>query len=154
MKNIKNIIYLCNSEKGPSGGAKIIYDHSSHINKLKIPNISSEVLHIKKKGLRKWNTSIKKILNINYNNFSGWSVKDIDVCNNYLGYNFNINGIVVKGKSIGKSIGFPTANINITEEYIKSYEYIYKTYIKIYISYYKKIRKLILKYRKLLFSFN
>ena len=42
---------------------------------------------------------------------------NIDVCNNFLGYNFNINGIVVKGKSIGKSIGFPTANINITEEY-------------------------------------
>ena len=42
---------------------------------------------------------------------------DIDICNNYLGYNFNINGIVVKGKSIGKSIGFPTANINIAEEY-------------------------------------
>lgn len=81
--NPLNIIYLCTAEKGPSGGAKIIYDHSSHINKLKIPNISSEVLHIKKKGLRKWNTSIKKILNINYNNFSGWSVKDIDVCNNF-----------------------------------------------------------------------
>ncbi len=42
---------------------------------------------------------------------------DIDICNSYLGYNFNINGIVVKGKSIGKSIGFPTANINIAEEY-------------------------------------
>jgi len=42
---------------------------------------------------------------------------NIDVCNNYLGYSFNINGIVVKGKSIGKSIGFPTANINLAEEY-------------------------------------
>ena len=42
---------------------------------------------------------------------------NIDVCNTYLGYSFNINGIVVKGKSIGKSIGFPTANINIAEEY-------------------------------------
>ena len=42
---------------------------------------------------------------------------NIDICNNYLGYNFNINGIVVKGKSIGKSIGFPTANINVAEEY-------------------------------------
>ena len=42
---------------------------------------------------------------------------NIDICNNYLGYNFNINGIVVKGKSIGKSIGFPTANINVVEEY-------------------------------------
>ena len=42
---------------------------------------------------------------------------NIDVCNNYLGYNFNINGDVVKGKSIGKSIGFPTANIKIEEKY-------------------------------------
>ena len=32
MKNIKNIIYLCNSEKGASGGAKIIYHHSEIIN--------------------------------------------------------------------------------------------------------------------------
>jgi len=42
---------------------------------------------------------------------------NINVCNNYLGYNFNINGDVVKGKSIGKSLGFPTANIKIVEEY-------------------------------------
>ena len=42
---------------------------------------------------------------------------NIKLCNNYLGYNFNINGDVVKGKSIGKSIGFPTANIKIVEEY-------------------------------------
>ena len=42
---------------------------------------------------------------------------NIKLCNNYLGYNFNINGDVVKGKSIGKSLGFPTANIKIVEEY-------------------------------------
>ena len=42
---------------------------------------------------------------------------NIKLCNNYLGYNFNINGDVIKGKSIGKSIGFPTANIKIVEEY-------------------------------------
>ena len=42
---------------------------------------------------------------------------NINLCNNYLGYNFNINGHVVKGKSIGKSLGFPTANIKIVEEY-------------------------------------
>ncbi len=42
---------------------------------------------------------------------------NINLCNNYLGYNFNINGYVVKGKSIGKTIGFPTANIKIAEGY-------------------------------------
>jgi len=69
-----------------------------------------EVVEIKAFEVEKIKISSTKIRNaINEGN--------IDICNNYLGYNFNINGIVVKGKSIGKSIGFPTANINITEEY-------------------------------------
>jgi len=49
--NSLNIIYLCTTEKGPSGGAKVIYNHSDLINELKIKNINSEVLHIKKKKL-------------------------------------------------------------------------------------------------------
>ena len=69
-----------------------------------------EVLEIKAYEVDKIKISSTKIRNaINEGN--------IDICNNYLGYNFNINGIVVKGKSIGKSIGFPTANINVIEEY-------------------------------------
>jgi len=69
-----------------------------------------EVVEIKAFEVEKIKISSTKIRNaINDGN--------IDICNNYLGYNFNINGIVVKGKSIGKSIGFPTANINIAEEY-------------------------------------
>jgi riboflavin kinase/FMN adenylyltransferase len=31
-----------------------------------------------------------------------------------LGYNFFINGVVVKGNQLGRTIGFPTANINLT----------------------------------------
>ena len=50
--NSLNIIYLCTAEKGPSGGAKVIYNHSDLINELKIKNINSEVLHIKKKKRR------------------------------------------------------------------------------------------------------
>lgn len=42
---------------------------------------------------------------------------EIDKCNSFLGYNFNIKGKVVKGKSIGKVIGFPTANIVLEEDY-------------------------------------
>jgi len=51
VKNKKNIIYLCNTEKGASGGAKIIYHHSEIINNLK--NYTSQVIHIKKKKNRK-----------------------------------------------------------------------------------------------------
>ena len=78
-KNKLNIIYICTAEKGPSGGAKIIYDHSDHINKLKIPNVSSEVLHIQKKKISKWNASLKKKFKISENGYSGWGTKDITI---------------------------------------------------------------------------
>ena len=42
---------------------------------------------------------------------------DVDKANLYLGKYFEINGNVVKGKGIGKKIGFPTANIIIKENY-------------------------------------
>ena len=35
------------------------------------------------------------------------------LANSYLGYNFTLTGIVVKGKGIGRGIGFPTANISV-----------------------------------------
>ena len=72
-----NIVYLCTAEKGPSGGAKNIYNHSEKINKLKIKNISSEILHIKKKRVSKLNTSIKKVFKISKDNYSGWRFDDI-----------------------------------------------------------------------------
>jgi len=37
--------------------------------------------------------------------------------NNFLGYEYSITGKVVKGKSIGRDIGFPTANIEVADEY-------------------------------------
>ncbi|MFV0344772.1 MAG: bifunctional riboflavin kinase/FAD synthetase [Bacteroidales bacterium] len=43
------------------------------------------------------------------------SNSDIDKANKLLGYNFFINGEVIKGKQIGKKIGFPTANIKTTK---------------------------------------
>lgn len=42
---------------------------------------------------------------------------DIATANNYLGYPYLLTGTVVKGKEIGRTIGFPTANIEITEDY-------------------------------------
>jgi len=37
--------------------------------------------------------------------------------NDYLGYNFMLNGNVVNGKKLGGKIGFPTANIDVKETY-------------------------------------
>ena len=42
---------------------------------------------------------------------------EVDLANSYLGYNFFITGIVVKGKELGRTIDFPTANIAVTAAY-------------------------------------
>lgn len=42
---------------------------------------------------------------------------NIKEANIFLGYNFMLTGVVVKGKSLGKKIGFPTANLHIEENY-------------------------------------
>ncbi len=41
---------------------------------------------------------------------------DIQTANEFLGYSFFITGIVVKGKQLGRTIGYPTANINIEDK--------------------------------------
>ena len=41
----------------------------------------------------------------------------VDLANSYLGYNFYITGTVIKGKGLGRTIDYPTANIHIKESY-------------------------------------
>tara|TARA_B100001057_G_scaffold129546_1_gene128610 strand:- start:1930 stop:2985 length:1056 start_codon:yes stop_codon:yes gene_type:complete len=71
MKKI-NIIYLLPEMKGASGGAKVIYDHSIKLNKIK-KNISSCVLHLKKKFSYKLETSLSKKFYIFKKKYSGWN---------------------------------------------------------------------------------
>ena len=52
-------------------------------------------------------TKIRKALN------SG----DIKAANKFLGYEYSIKGKVVKGKGLGKGLGYPTANIQIDDEH-------------------------------------
>lgn len=42
---------------------------------------------------------------------------DVSLAAEYLGYHFSINGPVIKGDKIGRTIGFPTANIFVEETY-------------------------------------
>lgn len=50
-------------------------------------------------------TKIRKALNVG----------DIETANSYLGYPFMVSGTVVKGKAIGRTIDFPTANLQLEE---------------------------------------
>lgn len=42
---------------------------------------------------------------------------DVALAASFLGYNFSIHGRVIKGDKIGRTIGFPTANIFVEETY-------------------------------------
>ncbi len=42
---------------------------------------------------------------------------NIKLANEYLGYPYFINGKVVKGKQLGRTIGYPTANIVVSDKY-------------------------------------
>jgi glycosyltransferase involved in cell wall biosynthesis len=77
-----NIIYLNTTEKKPSGGANIIYKHSSIINNLKIKDLTSEVLHLNKSKLSKFKTSLKKKFKIHSLEY-GWKFEEISIVKNY-----------------------------------------------------------------------
>ena len=42
---------------------------------------------------------------------------NLEIANSYLGTQFQLRGTISKGKGIGKTIDFPTANISISEDY-------------------------------------
>lgn len=41
----------------------------------------------------------------------------VDIARTFLGRDFELNGIIIKGQQLGRSIGFPTANIKILHDY-------------------------------------
>jgi len=42
---------------------------------------------------------------------------NIELATDYLGYNYSLTGTVTEGKQLGRTIGYPTANIQIKEDY-------------------------------------
>ncbi len=42
---------------------------------------------------------------------------NILLANKYLGYDYFLTGTIIKGKQLGRTIGFPTANLKIEEDY-------------------------------------
>ena len=73
-----NIIYLLPELKNASGGAKVIYNHSSILNNLN-KNVSSKIIHLKKKLSYKFETSLSKRISFFNNDHSGWNVKKMKV---------------------------------------------------------------------------
>jgi len=87
-------------------------------------NRSADIADLIQFGL-KYNFEIEQISVEEINDIAVSSTKirnallngEIEIANNYLGYNYCLTGKVVMGNQLGRTIGFPTANIEIDEDY-------------------------------------
>ena len=103
--NKVNIIFFLPELKGASGGAKVIYKHSSILNTLD-KNISSCVVHLKKKISYKMKSSLSKRFMFFREKNSGWHGKKMK-----LSKNFTPNIDWMNDKTIfGKSLNFDFKN--------------------------------------------
>ena len=77
-----NIIYLLPEMKGASGGAKVIYNHSLILNNLNV-NISSRIVHLKKKFFYKLELSLAKKVKFFSKTYSGWDGNRMKINKNF-----------------------------------------------------------------------
>jgi riboflavin kinase / FMN adenylyltransferase len=99
---------------------KIIIGHDHHFGKNRSANINDLIIFGKKYNFEVEQISVEEIDDVA---ISSTKIRNaiidgnIALANEYLGYNYQISGNVIKGKQLGRTIGFPTANINLEENY-------------------------------------
>jgi len=87
-------------------------------------NRNADITNLRKFG-EKFNFDIEEISVKEINDVAISSTKirkalnngDVEIANEYLGYHFMISGTVIPGKAIGRTLGFPTANLQVSETY-------------------------------------
>ena len=101
--------------------AKIIligYDHK--FGKNRTANINDLKMYGEKYGFKVIEIKAEEISNIAISSTKirkAISEGDISTAKEYLGYDVTLSGRIVHGKSIGRTIGFPTANVEMSEGY-------------------------------------
>ena len=99
---------------------KIIIGHDHRFGRNRTANIDDLIEFGNKFGFEVEEISAKQINEVSISSTkirNALTEGNIELANNYLGYNYSLTGIVSKGKQLGRTIGFPTANIKIVEEY-------------------------------------
>lgn len=99
---------------------KIIIGHDHRFGKNRTADISDLILFGKKYGFEVEQINAHEIDEIA---ISSTKIRkalmegNINLANQFLGYSYFISGKVIEGKKIGRTLGFPTANIQINESY-------------------------------------
>ena len=99
---------------------KVIIGHDHRFGRNRTANIDDLIDYGKEYGFEVEQISVQEI-----NDISVSSTKirnallegDMALANDYLGYDYFLTGSIIKGKQLGRTIGFPTANLKTEENY-------------------------------------
>ena len=99
---------------------KIIIGHDHRFGRNRTANIDDLIVFGKEYGFEVEQISAQEIDEVS---ISSTKIRNaliegkIALANEYLGYNYFFSGTVIHGKKLGRTIGFPTANLKIEESY-------------------------------------
>ncbi|HEY4618350.1 MAG TPA: bifunctional riboflavin kinase/FAD synthetase [Flavobacterium sp.] len=99
---------------------KIIIGHDHRFGRNRTANIDDLICFGNQYGFEVEQISVQEINEISVSSTKirkALSEGNMTLANNYLGYDYFLTGTVFKGKQLGRTIGFPTANLKIKEDY-------------------------------------
>lgn len=99
---------------------KIIIGYDHRFGRNRTANIDDLIAFGKQYGFEVEQISVQEIKDVSV---SSTKIRkallegDMALANEYLGYDYFLKGTILKGKQLGRTIGFPTANLKIEENY-------------------------------------
>lgn len=99
---------------------KIIIGHDHRFGRNRTANIDDLITFGKQYDFEVEQISVQEIKDVSISSTKirkALTDGNMALANEYLGYNYFLTGTILKGKQLGRTIGFPTANLHIEEDY-------------------------------------
>lgn len=99
---------------------KIIIGHDHRFGKNRTANIDDLIIYGKQYDFEVEQISVQEIEAVSVSSTKirkALQEGNMNLANDYLGYDYFLTGTVTQGKQLGRTIGFPTANLKIDEDY-------------------------------------
>lgn len=99
---------------------KIIIGHDHRFGKNRTANIDDLITFGKQYNFEVEQISVQEIKDVSISSTKirkALTEGNMSLANEYLGYDYFLTGTIFKGKQLGRTIGFPTANLKIEEDY-------------------------------------
>jgi riboflavin kinase/FMN adenylyltransferase len=99
---------------------KIIIGHDHRFGRNRTANIDDLITFGKEYGFEVEQISVQEIKEVSISSTkirNALTEGNMALANEYLGYDYFLTGTILKGKQLGRTIGFPTANLQIEEDY-------------------------------------